>query len=364
MSAKKLKLNPGQQLSSRSVLIWRVVQTVAWLAGATILFCLLYSPAKGLLLFWNILIPVAPALLVIAPGLWRNVCLLATTNLLPRHFGLSKKKKLSAKQLGIFNLIGIIALYAIVPLRHAIFNTNGLATALLIIGMAVTGIILGFFYEWKSAWCSGLCPIHPVEKLYGGNAFISLPNAHCKQCANCVVPCPDSSANTSPGSSKKTIWHRLTGILTTGGLPGFIWGWFHVADKKFTGAFDTFFNVYKMPLIGFTITLAIYGLLSIRINGTRTKYDKKLTSFFAALGVSCYYWYRIPALLGFGNLGEDGLLINLKNNLPQWSVTAMILSTTAFFFFWLFFRKQSNKSWLIRPEFVKKRESLKHKLST
>lgn len=362
MPGIKIKYKAGQRLSSSSFLVWRIGQIIVWLAGATILFCLLFYPSTGLLLFWNILIPVAPALLVVAPGLWRNVCPLASTNLLPRHFGLSKKKKLSAKQLGVFNLIGIIALYAIVPLRHAIFNTNGLATALLITGMAVTGVVLGFFYEWKSAWCSGFCPIHPVEKLYGGNAFISMPNAHCQQCANCVVPCPDSSTNIHPGSSKKTTWHRLTGILTTGGLPGFIWGWFHVADKKFTGAFDTFFNVYKMPFIGFTITLGIYGILSIRINGTRIKYEKKLMCFFAALGVSCYYWYRIPALLGFGNPGEDGLLINVRSDLPQWSVTAMILFSTVFFFYWLFFRKPRNKSWLIRPEFVKKREGLNHKL--
>jgi hypothetical protein len=362
MNRIKLQHKKGRGLSSRSVLMWRVGQITVWLIGAAILFCLLFFPVIGLLLFWNILIPVAPALLVVGPGLWRNVCPLATTNLLPRHFGLSKKIKLSAKQLGMFNLIGIIALYIIVPLRHAIFNTSGLATALLIIGLAICGIILGFFYEWKSAWCSGLCPIHPVEKLYGGNSFTSLPNLHCTHCANCVVPCPDSSPNIRPGSSKKTIWHKMSGILTAGGLPGFIWGWFHVPDKEFTGTFAGFFNVYKMPFIGFAFTLIIYGVLSITLNSTQSRLDKKLTGFFAAMGVSCYYWYRIPALLGFGTLGEDGLLIDLRYHLSQWTITALTFLTTIFFFYWLFFRKQSNKSWLIRPEFVKK-EPVKHKLS-
>src|SRR5438132_1688448 len=145
-------LKVSYQLSSRSLLIWRIAQTIVWLAGVVIFSCLLFFPATGILLFWNVLIPVAPALLVISTGFWRNVCPLATTNLLPRHFGLSKKKKLTAKQSGLFSFIAIVALYIIVPLRHAIFNASGPATAALIISMMIIGFILGFFYEWKSAW--------------------------------------------------------------------------------------------------------------------------------------------------------------------------------------------------------------------
>jgi hypothetical protein len=360
MSNPKINLKPGYQLSSRSVFIWRIVQAAVWLVGATILVCLLFFPSIGLLLFWNILIPVAPALLVVFTGLWRNICPLATTNLLPRHLGLSKRKKLSVKQLGKLNLSGIIALFLIVPLRHALFNTSGVATAVLIISMAVAGVIMGFFYEWKSAWCSGLCPIHPVEKLYGENVLMSLPNAHCDKCMQCVTPCPDSTPNIHPKSSVKTIYHRISGLLIVGGLPGFIWGWFHVRDEKTITTLNTFLSVYKMPLLGFAITLIIYGLLSIII---QPKFERKLIGFFAASGVSCYYWYRIPALFGFGNSGDDGLLINLRSIFPEWSIQATVLATTAFFFYWLFVRKKNNKSWLIRPVFGKKQESVKPKLS-
>ena len=147
------ELKVYRHLPPRTLLIWRIVQALFWLIGVVILSCLLFFPALGIMLFWNILIPVAPALLVVSTGLWRNVCPLATTNLLPRRFGLSKKKKLTPKQSGVFSLIAIVALYVIVPLRHAVFNTNGPATAVLIITMVLAGGILGFFYEWKSAWC-------------------------------------------------------------------------------------------------------------------------------------------------------------------------------------------------------------------
>jgi len=360
MRTKRVDFKSGDQLSARSILIWRIAQAAVWVIGALILFCLLFYPSTGVLLFWNILIPVAPLLFVVAAGIWRNVCPLATTILLPRHLGLSQRRKLSVNQLGIFNLVAVIALYVIVPLRHALFNTNGLATGLLIISMAVIGVILGFFYEWKSAWCSGLCPIHPVEKLYGGNVIASIPNAHCDKCMKCVALCPDSTPNVNPKSAVKTSYQKITALLIVGGLPGFIWGWFHVPDEMALTSLNTFFSVYEMPLLGFTITLIIYATLTSII---QPKYERRLISFFAASGVACYYWFRIPALFGYGGFGKDGLLINLQNTVPGWGITATTIATTAFFFYWLCFRKQNRKSWLIRPQFGKKHIPHVHKLS-
>jgi hypothetical protein len=360
MDAISFEYKSGDQLSPGSVLTWRIVQAVTWLAGAGILFCLLFFPAIGVLLFWNILIPVAPVLFVLGTGLWRNVCPLATTVLLPRHLGLSKRKRLSLKQLGKLNLVAVLTLFVIVPLRHAVFNNNGMATAILIISMVFVGFIMGVFYEWKSAWCSGLCPVHPVEKLYGRNVFITLPNAHCDQCMNCVIPCPDSTSNIHTKTSAKTIYHKISGLLIIGGLPGFIWGWFHVPDETTITTLSVFFSVYKMPLIGFAITLLLYGLLSAII---KTKFEQRLISIFAAMGVSCYYWYRIPSLVGFGNFADDGLLLNLRNILPGYCIPVITISTTIFFFYWLVFRKQNNISWVVRPQYANKQHKPDHKLS-
>jgi hypothetical protein len=287
---------PNSKVSSQSIFAWRVVQSLFWLIGAAILFCLVFIPSLGVLFFWNVLIPVAPALLVVSTGIWRNVCPLATTVLLPRHFGLSKRKKLTAKQSGILGLIAVIALYLIVPLRHSLFNTNGPATAALIISLTIIGVAVGFIYEWKSAWCSGLCPVHPVERLYGGNTFVSVPNMHCDLCHNCVVPCPDSTRNLDTGHYVKIRAQRISNWLITGGLPGFVWGWFHVPDQVSLTSFKAFFEVYEMPFLGLIVFLSLYQILSGII---KHKYERNLTSLFAALAVSCYYWYRLPELLGF-----------------------------------------------------------------
>lgn len=357
MSLINTAFKSGIDLSSKSKAIWKAAQSGVWLVGAAILTCLLFFPPIGLMLFWNILIPVAPALFVLAVGVWRNVCPLATTNLFPRTFGLSQKKKLSATQLGKLNLIGVVALFALVPLRHAVFNNNGPATGILIITMAMIGVAMGFVYEWKSAWCSGLCPVHPVEKLYGGNVLGSIPNAHCLECQNCVVPCPDSTPNIHPISSKKTLYHQLAGLMVVGGLPGFIWGWFHVADETTISSWSNFFSVYELPLIGFVVSSIIYIIASMMVPA---KYEQKLISVFAASGVSFYYWFRIPSLIGYGKFADDGLLYDLTNIVPAWVIPIINIATTAFFFYFLVFRKQNNKSWVLRPPFAAKEKHIVH----
>jgi hypothetical protein len=336
----------GDQRSKSSILTWRMAQSLVWLLGLAILYCLFIIPDLGVTLFWNVLIPVAPALFVLGMGIWRNVCPLATTNLLPRHFGLSRRKKLSIREMGVLNLIGVVALYAIVPLRHALFNRNGVATGMLIVAMAAIGVTLGFFYEWKSAWCSGLCPIHPVEKLYGGNVMGTLPNAHCAQCMNCVKPCPDSTPNIHPLAATKTLPHRLSGWLTAGGLPGFIWGWFHVPDEAPAGHLLT---VYVLPMTGLMVSLALFLILSHII---QPRFERRLISTFAAAGVSCYYWYRIPALLGFGPFAGDGRLVDLTKTIPAWLPLFFSTMATLFFFYWLVVRPRNKHCWIVRPQYA------------
>ncbi len=52
---------------------WRLVQVAVWAIGLAILVLLFVAPTIGLHAFWDVLIPVAPALLVIAPGgAWRS----------------------------------------------------------------------------------------------------------------------------------------------------------------------------------------------------------------------------------------------------------------------------------------------------
>ena len=336
----------GDQLSPKSILIWRIVQSLVWLVGVLILFYLIFYPTIGIHLFWNILIPIAPALLVVSTGLWRNICPMASTALFPRHMGFSKRKKLTIVQTGKLNLVSVIALFAIVPLRHAIFDMNGMATALMILSLGVIAFILGSLYEWKSAWCSGLCPVHPVEKLYGLNNRFALPNAHCNNCYRCVTPCPDTTPAISPLTSRKTIYHNLAGTLLVAGFAGFIWGWFHVPDYSGITGIEQLIIIYKFPMLGLLVTSVLFLILK------RFFQEKILIGIFSATAVSCYYWYRLPALFGFGIFPGDGMLIDLTGILPEWTMTVTVFITTLFFFWWIIFSKQYKTSWAIRPSYA------------
>jgi len=350
----KTRLQLENPLSQKSTLIWRIAQTLVWLVGLAILFNLIFFPDIGIHLFWNILIPVAPALFVVAVGVWRNVCPMASNSLFSRHIGFSKRKKLTVAQSSKLNFIAVIALFIIVPLRHAIFDTNGMATALLILSISAIAIIMGFIFEWKSGWCSGLCPVHPVEKLYGVNNRFSLPNAHCNNCFRCVTPCPDSTPGISPLSSKKTIYHRITGFLMVGAFPGFIWGWFQVPDYHGYISVSEIIGVYIMPLVGLVLSSLLFLILKKYLQ------EKTLVALFSAAAVSCYYWFRLPALVGFGIFPNDGMLIDLSNLIPEWSITVLVVATTLFFFWWIVLRNKKQVPWAIRPIYA---DSVKKEIS-
>jgi hypothetical protein len=338
----------GNSLSTKSKIIWRVLQFVFFCVGLTIFTSLLFYPKLGLYLLWNILIPIAPLLLVISVGLWRNVCPLATMVLLPRHLNLSKKKKISPSLQSKLGFLSVIALLLVVPARHLIFNTNGNATAFLLLMTVVTGVIMGYIFDWKSGWCSSLCPIHPVEKLYGVNTLVSLPNAHCQTCAKCTVPCPDSTPNMHPKIVQKNFFQRASSKLLVGGFPGFVWGYFQVPDFvapiKASNILDCYLLIYSATIV----SLLIYFVLS---NTISQKHEGTLTKVFAAFAVSCYYWFRIPNLFGFGKFKNEGLLINLESKVPVWGIYLAIIALSAFFFYWLVVRKTNKKSWVIRPAY-------------
>ena len=345
-------LQSAVHLSKRSTRIWRVVQTIVWLIGFGILFNLIFFPSIGLHLFWNILIPVAPVLIVLAVGVWRNVCPMGVNSLFPRHMGFSKRKSLSAAQSGKLNLIALIALFIIVPLRHAIFDTNGLATAILILSLAAVSIIMGIFFEWKSGWCSGLCPVHPVEKLYGLHNKLSVPNAHCSSCFRCVTPCPDSTPGIHPMSTTKTRYHKVAGNLMVGAFPGFVWGWFQVPNYHGISSLDQVFMIYKMPLIGLLVSSLLFLVLKRYVS------EKIIIAIFSAAAVSCYYWFRIPALVGFGIFPNDGMLIDLSGSIPKWSVTMTIFAFSVFFFWWIVIREKKPLRWAVRPAYASKKSRI------
>ncbi len=339
-------------ISKRGLMIWRTLQVLLYILGVGFLVLMLNDSLRfipslpetfGRDAFWNVLIFAAPLLFAVAPGVWRNICPMGTTSLLARYLGISKAKPQNQKEQGMFYLISVILLYALVPLRHV--ETSGLSVVIALVGVAILALIIGFMYQGKSGWCSGLCPVYPVEKLYGTKPLVTVPNAHCSTCVNCVAPCADSTENIMPSSNEESAASRFASFIFVGGFPGFVWGWFNVAD--FTTRMEGWNNlgaVYGLPMLGFAFTLVIYWLL-------RKLFAEKdystIALVFAAAAISCYYWYRVPAILGLSeSAGVFGLDLSAFTSLK---LILRIVSTT--FFFWWIVIRNTIKSWEYRPEF-------------
>jgi len=339
--------SPGVSKSSSALLFWKIIQILFWFVGIALLLIMMFLPPLGIILFWNILIPAAPAILVIGTGIWRNICPLATTAMIPDRLGISQKKKLNLAQQQTLNLLGLIGLLLIIPLRHVIFNISGQATAIIIISLSLIAFSAGLIFESKSGWCSGLCPVHPVEKLYGSGVGFSLPNVHCNTCVKCSVPCPDSTKNFTPMALKSNR-SKLFEALLVGAFPGYIWGWYQVPDYTASFALHNYYTVYEYPLLGGLVTLFLYLILKSRFKNNK----RLIMSLFAAAAVSCYYWFRLPQLFGFSNLESNGILVNLTGYLPAWSMNILKLAITTFFVWWMLIANKKNRSWAVRPAYA------------
>lgn len=180
---------------------WQAVQGAVFLVGVAIVAALLFAPKLGLFLLWDVLIPVAPLLLVVAPGLWRNVCPLGTFSLLPAHASVSKKRPISREWQSRLLAIAVLLLLVIVPLRHPLLDRYGVLTGIVLVAVAALALGLGFVFDLKSAWCSGLCPVYPVEMLYGSRPLVAVPNVQCRTCSNCVALAVTLAAASHPWMS-------------------------------------------------------------------------------------------------------------------------------------------------------------------
>jgi hypothetical protein len=306
-------------------LAWRAVQGLVFAVGVLIVAMLLFQPALGLYLLWDVLIPVAPLLLVGAPGVWRNVCPLGTFSLLPAHAGWSRGRNLSRAWQERLLIGAILLLLVIVPLRHVLLDVYGVVTGVVLLVVATAALGLGFFFDWKSAWCSGLCPVYPVEMLYGSRPLVTVPNTHCKVCTNCVTPCRDSGRGLVPGdAARHSARHAL--YMFGGGFPGFVLGWFLVAPDVSAPVASQLAVAYLLPLAGFAASALVFAGLYLLLARRR----RMLALVFAAAAVSIYYWFKLPVMLGLGGDGTHALL-NLHGVLPAWTIWPLRLGAVALF---------------------------------
>lgn len=332
------RYSPGSAGTSRTVSpksrrVWVTLQSVMFTVGVVLVGLLLFWPAAGIGLMWNFLIPVAPALVTISPGLWRNVCPMATMHMLPQKLGISRNIRMPEWGAASLGLISVILLFIVVPMRRIGLNVDGPLTAIMLLSAAVIAFTMGSLFEMRSGWCTSLCPIHPVERLYGTNPALTFKNARCNLCEGCSNPCPDSTPELTPTVTSGNKLQQFLGNFLVGSFPGFVWGWYQVKDYAPNEVdSNAIMTAYAWPLLACVVT---YFIFKIGEYVLRHKPDARATlhRIFAAAAISTYYWYRLP--------GPASLL-------PDWFPLVSHMVTTPFFF-WFIVLRAPKVSWLKRP---------------
>jgi hypothetical protein len=329
-------------LTTGQRMFWRALQGVFFVVGLVILGTLFLRPALGLHLLWNVLIPVAPALLVLAPGVWRNVCPMGTASLLPYHLKLSARRPIPRGAQRAMFATAVLLLLVIVPLRHVVLDTNGPITGAVLLAVALLAGGLGLVFSERSAWCSGLCPVYPVELLYGPRPVVTVPNAHCRACNTCVSPCRDSTDGANPRIVANRGVGHWAGTVLIGGFPGFIIGWYQVPTWQLAEGLRHLPEAFLWPWGGMLVSLVLYVVLARGLS----RRQSQLTTWFAAAAVAAYYWFKLPVMVGLGN--PDAALVDLGSVLPAWSVW-LLRSAEILLFTGLLVLRRRPKAWQTQP---------------
>lgn len=268
--------------------VWRALRVASVVMALLTAVLLVLRPDIGLPVFWGLLMPALPLTFMLAPGAWRNICPLATSNQAPRRNGITRALTNHRLSQGTAYPIGITLLIAAVIGRKLLFNGSGIATAALIVGSMTAAFIGGLLFKGKSGWCSSICPLLPVQRLYGQTPFVKIANTQCEPCVGCAKNCYDFN----PGSAYLADQYdtdpayRNFRRFFAGVFPGLVLGYYLVPAASEIGAWP----VVGRTLVFMASSLTLFNLIDLLIGKTRN-----LTPVvFAALALSLYYWFAAP----------------------------------------------------------------------
>jgi hypothetical protein len=278
--------------SPKVTLGWTVARWSALVAVLALLIALLIAPASALKALWYVAVPILPATFFISTKLWRGICPLATLNEIGNHVG--RPRPLAPTTAGWLAVAGLVLFHLMVPARRFMFNENGLVLALTVAGVGGLALVLGALFQVRSAFCNALCPVLPVELLYGQAPFARMERTRCASCSVCTPQgCLDlAETKAIPqllGPTRRTARWLVTPYgAFFAGLPGFIVGYNQVPD----GPLGTALVVYGTTLAWTLASFFVIGLvvLALRVESMRA------LPFIAATAGGLYYWYAGPTL--------------------------------------------------------------------
>jgi hypothetical protein len=272
--------------------LWRIAQVGGILSTVTLLVGLVVRAEMALDILWNVLIPLVPASLLISPAIWRNVCPLATINLLVNRP--AGGRVLTQQLAPTATVIGIALLGIMVPARRFLFNTDGVILAVTVAVVALLALVLGAFFDLKAGFCNAICPILPVERLYGQHPLVEVGNPRCNPCTmctpkGCIDLAPTKSIAQTLGNTRRSHAWLLTGYgAFAAAFPGFVVGYYTTQDGPLATAGAVYGNVAVWALGSYLATAILVRLLDSSAS--------RAMVVLAAAAAGLYYWYAASTI--------------------------------------------------------------------
>jgi NADPH-dependent 2,4-dienoyl-CoA reductase/sulfur reductase-like enzyme/ferredoxin len=265
---------------------WYVLRSISLaLAVGEILLCFV-DPKLGILIFWSFFIPIVPLWFFVLPGLWRNVCPMATLNQTPREqkFTLGLTPPDWLRRYGF--VISVIIFLAAASTRKVLFNTNATALGIVLAASLLSAFLGGYIFKGKGGWCSSICPLLPVQRVYGQTPIAVIPNGYCQPCVGCAKNCYDFNPRVAMLADLYDEDAQWTAIrrLFVGLFPGFIVGFYLIPNPPHISDLSMYlqFLVYMGASAG--LYLALSSIVPLKAN--------RLTALWVAAALNLYYWYN------------------------------------------------------------------------
>lgn len=272
--------------------VWQVLRVLVLLGTLVMAAVLAFEPKLGLKLWWGFTIPVLPIILIVAPGLWRQICPMAFLNQIPRMTHTSRNLLLPAKLKDSAFIIAVAIFIGCVAARSPLLNHEGALVALAVVLMLLAALVGGLIYTGRSGWCGTFCPLGPIQRAYGHAPLMVVKNGYCDTCVGCQKNCYDFNprgaifadlADTDPRfAAQRRLFYGL--------LPGLICGYFLQGPSQSYGLAS-----YLALLLGACCASAgAYAIATSYLPFT----PHRVAAGFAAIALAIFYWFAGPIVVG------------------------------------------------------------------
>lgn len=259
----------------------RLVTVAAMLALAVTCWV---APKTGLPILWGLVVPALPLIWMLVPGLWRNVCPMASVNQVPRLAGFTRGRMLPAWLERHGYTIGASFFFVAVALRPSLLESNGPAAAVLLVAALGLAFVGGTLFRGKSGMCGSVCPLRATQSIYSRAPSATVAHAHCRPCVGCTTNCHDLMPTRSLLADLKAVGRSEPRWVFAGLLPGFVFG-FGTMPAGSSFAHTAWFLA--------AWALFSLGLLTIADSYTRLGRGR-LSALWGAAALILFYWTAAP----------------------------------------------------------------------